>query len=132
MEAKLKPEVLELLRPHDRQDPTKEAAQSCRNSVWRSEEPRFRPSSVFARRSCYHKLSMSSSVHGAVRLNNGRIEASAGRLYGLNRRLDEALKARLLRMGVDAGVARDGFPRKNTLTTESGPRRLGSAVSGAF
>jgi RNA polymerase primary sigma factor len=105
MEAKLKPEVLELFD---------EIAKTYRK-LRKLHEQRLagikRKSDALtpAQEKRYGKLHQELVEQmERVRLNNARIETLVDELYGLNRRLRN-YEGRLLRLALDAGVARDDF-----------------------
>ena len=105
MEAKLKPEVLELFDTIDKTYKKLRKLQEQRLAGLKNKSDRL--SSPQEKR--YAKLQFELVEYmEQVRLNNGRIEALVDELYGLNRRLT-SFEGKLLRMALDASVTRADF-----------------------
>ncbi|MFQ5971221.1 MAG: RNA polymerase sigma factor RpoD [Alphaproteobacteria bacterium] len=119
MEAKLKPEALELFdeiartfkKLHRLQDQQLHALRKKANPLSTAQQRR------------YKKLQQElvEEMH-RVQLNNSRIESLVDELYGLNRRLT-TLEGKLLRMALDAGVSREAF-LEHYMGNELDPRWL--------
>jgi RNA polymerase primary sigma factor len=105
MEAKLKPEVLELFDTIDKTYKKLRKLQEQRLAGLKNKSDQL--SSPQEKR--YAKLQFELVEYmEQVRLNNGRIEALVDELYGLNRRLT-SFEGKLLRMALDASVTRADF-----------------------
>ena len=117
MEAKLKPEVLELFDTIDKTYKKLRKLQEQRLAGLKNKADQL--SGAQAKR--YAKLQSELVEYmEQVRLNNGRIEALVDELYGLNRRLT-SFEGKLLRMALDAGVNRADF-LEEYMTNELDPR----------
>ena len=117
MEAKLKPEVLQLFDTIDKTYKKLRKLQDQRLAGLKNKGDQL--SSPQEKR--YTKLQL-ELVHymEQVRLNNGRIEALVDELYGLNRRLT-SFEGKLFRMALDGGVTRTDF-LEEYYTNELDPR----------
>jgi len=105
MEAKLKPEVLELFDTIDKTYKKLRKLQEQRLAGLKNKSDQL--SSPQEKR--YAKLQFELVEYmEQVRLNNGRIEVLVDELYGLNRRLT-SFEGKLLRMALDASVTRADF-----------------------
>ncbi|MBT5571184.1 MAG: RNA polymerase sigma factor RpoD [Alphaproteobacteria bacterium] len=117
MEAKLKPEVLELFDTIDKTYKKLRKLQEQRLAGLKNKSDQLSG----AQEKRYGKLQTELVEYmEQVRLNNGRIEALVDELYGLNRRLT-SFEGKLLRMALDAGVTRADF-LEEYMTNELDPR----------
>ncbi|MDE0780651.1 MAG: RNA polymerase sigma factor RpoD [Alphaproteobacteria bacterium] len=117
MEAKLKPEVLELFGTIDKTYKKLRKLQDQRLAGLKNKSDQLSS----AQENRYTKLQLELVEYmEQVRLNNGRIEALVDELYGLSRRL-LSFEGRLLRMALDAGVTRADFLEEH-YTNELDPR----------
>ena len=117
MEAKLKPEVLELFDTIDKSYKKLRKLQEQRLAGLKNKSDQLSG----AQEKRYAKLQSELVEYmEQVRLNNGRIEALVDELYGLNRRLT-SFEGKLLRMALDAGVTRTDF-LEEYMTNELDPR----------
>ena len=105
MEAKLKPEVLELFDTIDKTYKKLRKLQEQRLAGLKNKSDQLSSAQEKRYTKLQHEL---VEYMEQVRLNNGRIEALVDELYGLNRRLT-SFEGKLLRMALDAGVARTDF-----------------------
>jgi RNA polymerase primary sigma factor len=117
MEAKLKPEVLELFDTIDKTYKKLRKLQEQRLAGLKNKSDQLSSAQEKRYTKLQHEL---VEYMEQVRLNNGRIEALVDELYGLNRRLT-SFEGKLLRMALDAGVARTDF-LEEYMTNELDPR----------
>ncbi len=117
MEAKLKPEVLELFDTIDKTYKKLRKLQEQRLAGLKNKSDQLSNPQEKRYAKLQHEL---VEYMEQVRLNNGRIEALVDELYGLNRRLT-SFEGKLLRMALDAGVARTDF-LEEYMTNELDPR----------
>jgi RNA polymerase primary sigma factor len=105
MEAKLKPEVLELFDTIDKTYKKLRKLQEQRLAGIKNKSDQLSGPQEKRYGKLQHEL---VEYMDQVRLNNGRIEALVDELYGLNRRLT-SFEGKMLRMALDAGVTREDF-----------------------
>jgi len=117
MEAKLKPEVLELFDTIDKTYKKLRKLQEQRLAGMKNKSDQLSTAQGKRYTKLQHEL---VEYMEQVRLNNGRIEALVDELYGLNRRLT-SFEGKLLRMALDAGVTRADF-LEEYMTNELDPR----------
>jgi RNA polymerase primary sigma factor len=117
MEAKLKPEVLELFDTIDKTYKKLRKLQEQRLAGLKNKSDQLSTAQEKRYTKLQHEL---VEYMEQVRLNNGRIEALVDELYGLNRRLT-SFEGKLLRMALDAGVTRTDF-LEEYMTNELDPR----------
>ena len=117
MEAKLKPEVLELFDTIDKTYKKLRKLQEQRLAGMKNKSDQLSTAQEKRYTKLQHEL---VEYMEQVRLNNGRIEALVDELYGLNRRLT-SFEGKLLRMALDAGVTRADF-LDEYMTNELDPR----------
>jgi RNA polymerase primary sigma factor len=119
MEAKLKPEVLELFDEIAKTYKKLRKLHEQRLAGMKKKSEVLTP----AQEKRYAKLHQELvELMDRVRLNNARIETLVDELYGLNRRLRN-FEGRLLRLALDAGVTREDFLQEY-MENELDPRWL--------
>ncbi|MEK9660383.1 MAG: RNA polymerase sigma factor RpoD, partial [Alphaproteobacteria bacterium] len=119
MEAKLKPEVLELFDEIAKTYKKLRKLHEQRLAGMKKKSEALTPAQEKRYAKLHHEL---VELMERVRLNNARIETLVDELYGLNRRLRN-FEGRLLRLALDAGVTREDFLQEY-MENELDPRWL--------